>query len=143
MLLYGELYALERDSTLKMYQGIFSALSSKLLVSVYTNDKEYREVFKHSKQIILSKRLEEADIILITDESTLKSVLKNMKVNKSKKNMPKLFVTHYQFLKYSEDIIGASYWRKGRSQLLFIKKRLDKHLIVLPRQYRYFTVDEL
>jgi len=143
MLLYGELHALERESTLKIYHKIFKALTSKVLVSVYTNDQEYRNVFKYSKYIILSRTLEGADIALITEERTLKSILKKMKVNKEKEKMPKLFVTKYQFLKYSEDIIGASYWRKGRSQLLFIKKRLDKHYIILPREYRKFMVDEL
>ena len=118
-------------------------MTSKLLVSVYINDKEYRNVFKYSKQIILSKRLEDADIVLITEERTLKSVLKKMKVNKGKKKMPILFVTKYKFLKSSEDILGASYWSKGRSQLLFIKNRLDKRFIVLPRAYRKFTIDEL
>ena len=141
ILFYAELYALERDSTIKMYQSVFTALTSKLLVSVYTNDKEYKDVFKYSKQIILSKKLEDADIVLITEERTLKSVLKKVKVSKSK--MPVLFVTQYKFLKYSENILGASYWRKGRPQLLFIKKRLDKHFIVLPREYRDFTIDEL
>ena len=139
---YSGLYALERESTLKMYHGIFSALSSKTMISVYTTDKEYRKVFTTSKRIFLSPKPEESDIILITNRSTLKTILKRNKTDKSAKK-PILFVTNYRFLKDSEDIVGAFYWRKGRSQLLFIKKRLEQQNIQLPKAYQSFMVDEL
>ncbi len=93
------------------------------MISVYTTDKEYRKVFTASKRIFLSSSPEESDIILITNRLTLKTILKRNNVDISAKK-PILFVTDYRFLKVSEDIVGAFYWRKGRSQLLFIKKRL-------------------
>lgn len=140
--LCGHLYALERESTLKMYHSIFTALSQNKSINVYTNDKEYRDVFRHSKKIVLSDRLEEADIVLITEESRLKNILYRVQVNRDSKK-PIIFVTNYQFLKMSEDIVGAFYWRKGRSQLLFIKNRLKQHDIILPKEYQSFMVDEL
>lgn len=143
ILVYGQLFALDKNSTLKMYHGIFSALSSKPLIAVYTNDKEYREVFKHSKRIFLSDKLEEADIVLITDKRTLKNVLYRLKVNTDVGKKPMLFVTNYHFLEKSDDILGAFYWRKGRSQLLFIKKRLDRQHITLPEEYQSFMIDTL
>ena len=112
------------------------------MISVYTTDPEYRKVFTTSKRIFLAKEPEGSDIILITNRSTLTSILKRTKADKSAEN-PILFVTDYRFLKYSEDIIGAFYWRKGRSQLLFIKKRLDKQNIQLPKAYQDFMIDEL
>ena len=142
ILLYGDLYALERESTLKMYHGIFSALSSKTPIHVYTNDKEYRDVFIHSKKIVLSNTLEESDIALMTEERALDNSLYRINhIGSGKK--PVIFVTNYHFLKISEEIVGAFYWRKGRSQLLFIKNRLNEHNITLPQEYQSFTIDEL
>ena len=140
--MYGHLYALERESTLKMYHGIFSALSSKTMISVYTTDPEYRKVFAISKRIFLAKKPEESDIVLITNRSTLQGIMRRNRVNQNAQK-PILFVTDYRFLKNSEDVVGAFYWRKGRSQLLFIKKRLDQQGIQLPKAYQNFMIDEL
>jgi hypothetical protein len=142
ILFYSGLHALERESTLKMYHGIFSALSSKAMISVYTDDQEYKKVFATSKRIVLSKKPEESDITLITNRSSLRRMLKRNRVNYNTEK-PILFVTDYHFLKDSEDIVGAFYWRKGRSQLLFIKKRLEQQDIRLPEAYQNFMVDEL
>lgn len=140
--MHGHLYALERESTLKMYHGIFSALLSKTVISVYTTDQEYRKVFNTSKRLFLAREPEESDVILITNRSTLESVLKRSKINQNSKK-PILFVTDYRLLKNSEDVVGAFYWRKGRSQLLFINKRLKEHNITLPSSYQNFMIDEL
>lgn len=143
IILYGQLHALERESTLKMYHGIFTALSSKTPISVYTTDKEYRDVFIHSKKIVLSNTPEESDIVLVTDERTLKNILYVKNTTRNFDREPIIFVTNYHFLKMSEKIVGAFYWRKGRSQLLFIKNRLKQYNISLPRAYQSFMVDEL
>lgn len=126
-----------------MYHGIFSALSSKTTINVYTNDKEYRDVFSYSKRIFLTSEIEESDIALITNERALKRILYRFRVNTNVSKKPILFVTDYHFLKESDDIVGAFYWRKGRSQLLFIKKRLKEHDITLPREYQSFMIDAL
>lgn len=139
----GHLYSLERKSTLKIYYSIFHALSSKEKITVYTNDKEYRDVFIHSKEISLSEDPENTDIILITQESMLNEILDNMSQDMNKTEQPIIFVTNYKFLKISEKIIGAFYWRKGRSQLLFIKNRLERSNITLPEEYQKFMIDEL
>lgn len=141
--MYGQLYALERESTLKIYHGIFTALSSKTPINVYTNDKEYRDVFLHSKKIVLSNTLETSDIALVTDERTLKDILYTKYSNRNCNKKPIIFVTNYHFLKISEDVVGAFYWRKGRSQLLFIKNRLKQYNITLPKEYKSFMIDEL
>ena len=141
--LYGHLYALEKKSTLKMYHSIFAALSPKASIAVYTNDKEYRDVFSHSKRIFLSDKLQDADIVLITDERTLNNILYWVKANTNMEKKPILFVTNYHFLDKSDDILGAFYWRKGRSQLLFIRDRLKEHNITLPQAYKNFMIDEL
>jgi hypothetical protein len=126
-----------------MYHSIFSALSHKASINVYTKDQEYRNVFRHSKRIFLSAKLEEADIVLITDEKTLENILSTIDTNTDGGKKPIIFVTKYHFLRISDDIIGAFYWRKGRSQLLFIKNRLKEHNITLPKEYKNFMIDAL
>ncbi len=143
ILVYGQLFALEKGSTLKIYHEIFSALSSKKIIFVYTNDKEYRDVFSYSRRIFLTNELKKADIVLITDKKSLKSILFRLKVNTNVSKKPILFVTDYHFLKESDNIVGAFYWRKGRSQLLFIKKRLKQYDITLPKAYQGFMIDAL
>ncbi len=113
------------------------------MINVYTDDKEYRDVFAYSKRMVLTDESEKPDIILITDRSTLFKIKRVNQWSVEKGEKPILFVTDYRLLKYSFDIVGAFYWKKGRSQLLFIKNRLDRYRIVLPREYEDFLVDEL
>ena len=109
---------------------------------MYVNDDEYRQVFSTSKRLHLVSDPKEADIVLITNERTLSRVFAQNQTSVIGKK-PILFVTDYHLLDRSEEIVGAFYWRKGRSQLLFVKNRLDKYNITLPDEYQRFTVDEL
>ena len=142
ILFYGHVYALDRDSTLKIYHKLFFSLTPKAVISVYVNDDEYRQVFLTSKRLKLVKDLKDADIVLITNERTLgRALSQNQSLEVGRK--PILFVTDHHFLGRSKDIVGAFYWRKGRSQLLFIKSRLDAYHITLLDEYQKFIVDEL
>ncbi|MFK5977112.1 MAG: hypothetical protein QM493_11465 [Sulfurovum sp.] len=141
LVLYIDLHSLEKKSTIKIYTEIFSNLSSKEFICLYTNDKEYIKIFKESKNIKLTSKVKNANIALITDYRTLKYVLKQS--NSSDNRPPILFATEYKLLKKSSDIVGALYWRKGRSQLLFIKKRLSKHGINLPNEYQNYIIESL
>ncbi len=141
LLLCGQLYALERESTLKMYATIFEALGLKAPIHLYVDDKEYRSVFRHSPDIELVDVFEKSDIVLVTTEEALE--LARRKKGQIPEGKPLLFATDYHFLKSCEKAVGAFYWRKGRSQLLFLKKRLDKHHIVVPKRYDQFVIDEL
>ena len=113
------------------------------MINVYTNDKEYKEVFATSKRMILSNVPEKSDIILITNRSALFKIMREKQWAVDKNEKPILFVTDYRLLKNSFDIVGAFYWRKGRSQLLFIKNRLNAYNITLPEEYEDFLVDTL
>jgi len=126
-----------------MYHQIFSALVSKPMINVYTDDKEYRKVFATSKRMVLSGDPEKSDIILITNREALFQIMRERQWTVAKDEKPILFVTDYRLLKNSFDIVGAFYWRKGRSQLLFIKNRLNAYNITLPDEYKDFQVDTL
>lgn len=141
LLLLGQLHALERESTLKMYGVIFEALGLKAPIHLYVNDKEYRSVFRHSPDIELVDVFEKSDIVLVTTEEALE--LARRKKGQNPEGKPIVFATDYHFLKSCEKAVGAFYWRKGRSQLLFLKKRLERHHITVPKRYDQFVIDEL
>lgn len=136
LFLWGQLYALEKESTLKFYHHILDALSSKSVVSVYVNQSDYQTIFAQSKHIKLVTNLEEADLVLITDSMVLNEVLEL-------ETKPLLFATKYRYLEESKEIIGAFYWSKGRAQLLFISQRLKNRGIQLPSEYIKYMVDML
>ena len=138
LLIYGQLFALDKESTLKFYQHIFTAITTANPVLVYVEDPEYREVFMGVDKILLAKHMKESDVVLLTNETMLEKVLNLQEVEK-----PLLFATDYHILAASKDVIGAFYWKKGRAQLLFVESRLKAHDIVLSREYKKFIIDEL
>ena len=133
------LLALDTQSTRNIYENIFRALSPKRIIRVYTDNQAYREILSTSKYIRVSA-LKEADIVLSTTE---KSLVRSLEKVKSMKQKPIFFVTNFSFLKFSEEIVGAFYWKKGRSQLIFIKKRVQAKKITLPTQHHKYIVDIL
>jgi hypothetical protein len=140
--LYGHSYAIDTQSTLKIYHTIFSALVKKDKIVVFTLDNELREVFAKSKNIILSIYPEKSDIVLVTN-TVIYAGIEEKLATLTEGNRPIAFATQYHFLEEFDTIVGALYWRKGRSQLLFIKNRLDKYNITLPQNYQKFQIDIL
>jgi len=143
ILIYGQLFALDKESTLKIYHHVFSALTQKGSITVYTKDPEYKKVFAYSKRIILATEPQNADIVFVTGESMLMDVMEECNVHEEATTRPIVFVTDYRLLKDSKDIVGAFYWRKGRSQLLFVKKRLEAKGIALSLEYKKYMIEEL
>jgi len=142
MLLYGQLFAADAQSTLKIYHQILYAMLHKEKIKVYTPDRELRDIFKSSKQIIVAEKPEEADIVIVGNNHSYVRVHDILKHEK-KRDSVIMFATDYHLLKESPYIVGALYWKKGRSQLLFIRPRLKQHHIELPKEYEHFIVDSL
>ncbi len=143
LLFYGQLFALERESTLKFYQHLFSSISGVHPIMVYVEDPEYKDVFGYAKNMLLTNTVKSADVILVTDARMLERVLKQKASGSHTDKKMILFATNYRLLKASKEVVGAFYWKKGRTQLLFVKDRLKAHGIVLSDEYKRFIVDEL
>lgn len=138
MLLYGQAYALEVRSTLKLYHHLFSSMSSKKSVNVYVEDVEYANIFVKSKYINLVSDVDKADFILVTTDKML------MKLNTKHMSNDTIIITNkYSHMTQSDKIVGAFYYRKGRKQFLFVKPRLEEHNVTLPSMYKKYIVDEL
>jgi hypothetical protein len=140
--MYGHLYALDKKSTLKIYQQIFFSMLPKQEIKVYTKDRELLDIFKGSKKIVPVDDPEKSDIVIVGNSYTYKKIY-NLIVNQKKREDVIIFATDYHLLKEYPYIVGALYWKKGRSQLLFLKPRLKKYHITLPDEYQPFIVESL
>ena len=134
ILLFSCLFSLEKDSTMKVYNKILTSLFVKQKPIVYIANKEYKNILKHSDEIIVSDNPKIASIAIVSNKKEvdhIKQVNKNII----------LFVTQESLLFYDTSVIGAFYWKKGRSQLIFIKDRLDRYHIQLPDEYNQFIIE--
>lgn len=129
------LHALEVRSTLKIYHDLFTSLLHTSHYHIYTDDKSLYAVFSKSNKISLVQDPSNADALVISKRSSLKHIPHTGNTI--------ILATKYSLLQHSRHIIGAFYWRKGRAQLLFVKKRLQGLGISLPGKYRKYTVDTL
>lgn len=142
---YGHLYALERESTLKVYYNLFSALTRQEHVKVYTTDMELKRVFAGGGDRIMAVDDPSlSDIVVVTNEYAYEQLKRSLgKKTESEKQNVLIFTTDYHLLKKYRDIVGALYWKKGRSQLLFLAPRLKSRHIILPNIYAPYIVDAL
>ena len=113
-------------------------MGKKEVIKIYTQDQEYAKAFYASKFMKVVNDPANADVILI---SSKKDMEKFSRLKLSTKVI--FFTTSYKLLKQYPKILGAFYWRKGRSQLLFVKERLEKINIRLPKEYQKFIVETL
>ncbi|MEO1953887.1 MAG: hypothetical protein ABGW74_04210 [Campylobacterales bacterium] len=132
--IFNNLLALDKDSTLKIYNNIITSIVLKQKPTIYVVNKEYRSILKISKDIIVVSSPQKASIALVTNEDEL------INVKKSNPNLI-IFATKESLLFKDSSVVGAFYWKKGRSQLIFIKDRLAKYHIKLPKNYNNFIIE--
>lgn len=144
LLCYGQLYALDEKSTLELFHKVFKSMTYKASnISIYVEDKEYAEVFKKSLVLRVVNSPHGADIIFITTRSMLNKILLTRDMTKSRTRTEILFTIQYRLIDESPDIPAAFYWRKGRTQLLFIRDRLLQYGITMPSEYEKFTIEKI
>ena len=136
---HGLLYAMEETSTLKLYTKLFTDLTGKRSeIAVYTGNEEYRRIFAHASNMKVVSHLDKADIVLITDRSDLEHY---RAYRERMEHRPILFATGFDLLRDCRDVVGAVYWRKGRSQLLFVTGRLKRYGIELSESFSSYMVE--
>ena len=116
----------------KIYNSIFSAIfPEKPIVRVWVDERAKREILAKVKNIKLVSFQKDADICL---------VLKSKDIDTEKLT----FVGSYTLLKYyKESTIGGFFWQKGRPNILFLKRNLEKHDIQLPKKFSRYIENEL
>jgi len=141
---YGHLYALDRESTLKIYHNLFSALTHHEYVKVYTTDPELRSIFAKGEKVTAVDDPFKSDVVVVSNASAYEQLQRYFAKNadRNRENLL-IFATDYHLLKEHHDIVGALYWKKGRSQLLFLTPRLKRYHVTLPDSYTLYMVDTL
>ncbi|WP_434637473.1 hypothetical protein MLC35_01545 [Sulfurimonas sp. NW7] len=125
------LSASQIEYELKIYQTIFQALfPGKNVVYVWSDSQTTNRIFTKTKDIQLVTAPAQADILLLgTGENA--SNLNGLK-----------FATNYKtFKKYKKSLIGGFYWQKGRPNIIFIKRNLEKYHITLPKSMSEYIED--
>ena len=99
-------------------------------VYVYSENENEEEIFKQklkkfAKNIKLTSKLYKADFIIVLD----------MKKRKDFKK-PALALD-FEAIKYCLSCVGIFSWKNGRPNLILFKKKLEKLMIKLPKEYSY------
>lgn len=107
---------------LKLYQNLLPTLFEKKSIYIYTQDAQQRNLFKESPLFILSKNCSDADMIIGKSFDNLSHECYEKP----------LFATTYRSFKGTKNAFGAFYWAKGRPQIQFKLKVVQKYNLHLP-----------
>jgi len=131
------LFASVNEELVNIYENIFSDLFvGQSKINVYVGDKHYQDILYGSEKINIVSDINKASICIASTKQEIEFILK-------KKKDIAIFCTTQKFIYDYDEIIGAFYWTKGRQQLLFIRSRMDKYYMHLPKDYDNFIIDEL
>jgi len=102
-------------------------------LSSMTSSTEQLKFFNANSKIKMKKKLaftsvENANIILFPKEDTTVTQIS--------------IVDSYRALRENKKNIGAIYLRKERTQIVFIKERLDSNNLTLPSKYNKYIITE-
>lgn len=113
---------------LKLYQTVLPTLFQKKNLSVYTQDSELTTLFQQSSVLKISDNCIDADLLIGKNFDDLSSECSNKPI----------FATSYRSFRDLKNAFGAFYWAKGRPQIHFKLKMIDKyHLYLSPNLLRY------
>ena len=134
VLLFYNLFAIDKNSTLKIYNKVLTSIFKQQVPIIYITNREYRDILRYSNKIKISDNPNKAILAIVTTKD---------EIDKIKHINPNIiiFATKEKLLFDNQSVIGAFYWKKGRSQLIFIKDRLDRYHIQLPDEYNQFIIE--
>jgi len=113
---------------LKLYQNILPTLFQKESLHIYMQDIEQINLFKHSTILKTVDKCSDADLIIGKNFDDLSPECQDKPI----------FTTSYRSFRDTKNAFGAFYWRKGRPQIQFKLKVIQKyHLYLPPNLSRY------
>ena len=132
LLLSFVLQASQHTYEIKIYSTIFKALfPNKTTVYVWSDCDKKSDILHKIYNVRAVNSIEDADILLLSKSKNITS--KKMK-----------FVTNYKLLKhYKKSVIGGFYWKKGRPNIIFLRRNLQKYHIKLPQSMQDYVEDNL
>ncbi len=132
LLLVPLLFASDIKTEQKIYGLIIHALlPQKTEIRVWTDSQSPTNIFCLIKDVRCVNNPENADFLLLSKKKNIQT--KGIK-----------FATNIQLLEAEKDtIVGGFFWEKGRPNILFLRKNLQKHNITLPKSMQEYIEDEL
>ncbi|WP_200762861.1 hypothetical protein [Nitrosophilus alvini] len=120
----------------KIYRTVLSAIfPDKKSIIVWTDKPEKKVIYEKIEGTKITNDIKKADILFVHNPKTLTN-LNTYKVI--------IFVGNYALLKkYQNVAIGGFFWQKGRPNIVFIKKNLQKLNINLPKTFEEFIEDSV
>ena len=120
------------DIQKRIYHTIIDSIfPHKDTIYIWSDTPKKDKFFSNMKNVTLVKTPQEADFLVIKHSLDIKS--KGLK-----------FASSYKILKYyKDDILGGFYWQKGRPNILFLEKNLEKHHIILPKSMHDYIESDL
>ena len=116
----------------KLMTMVTSGIFAKDHIRVFTNDAHYKQIFENMTQTTLVDSCEEADFVVLNDETINDPMCKERPA----------FVTKYQLLDEYDNAVGALFWTKGRPQLLFVLSRLNSYSVTLPDTFGHYITSD-
>lgn len=101
-------------------------------ITVYSSNKEYREVIVLAPSLKLVDRYQKADIVLANAWSELPLKYKGV-----------VFTTNTSIFQKNNHAVGAFYWEHGRPKIYFLEQRLKAKNIRLSKPMQRYIVREL
>ena len=113
---------------------VFAGFNVQIVTNTLSNIKGDKQIsfFNANKDITLNHKLN------LTSLKSADIVLSSSKTYKSKVTI----VNAYKKLKLNNNSIGAIYLKKGRTQIVFIKERLDSHGLSLSSRFKKHIIHE-
>lgn len=111
-----------------IFDKVIRAMTKKEHPKVYTDIKS---VHRYPQKLHIVSTCKDADVFIISGTLEIPFDCKNKII----------FGTRYFHLK-NNDVVGAFFWQKGRPNILFYQKRLEKKGIKLDQKFRKYIEDD-
>jgi len=116
------------DYELKLYEKILPDIFTQIPIYIYTT-QEVKEILQKSTKFKVVNRCNKRVVLLIGEDFT--------NLSAECKNKP-VFATNYRTFRDNSNSFGAFYWTKGRPQIYFKQKNVEKFHLMLPHYLRKY-----
>ena len=132
LILVSFLFSSDFKTEQKIYGVIIHALlPQKGAIKVWSDDKSKEKILSFIVGVEFVSSPKEADFLLLSKGEKVQS-----------KGLT--FVTNFRLLEAEQNsVIGGFFWQKGRPNILFLRKNLQKHHIKLPQSMQEYIEDNL
>lgn len=117
-------FANELEITTQIIDKISHALIQKNVIKVEAVGDKEKQIIAQSTSMKNVNDCNEADMVLTQTTLTCKDKI--------------VFFTRYKTFKKNPQAIGAMFWQKGRPNIIFRKKVLQRYHIALPQEFNKY-----